>query len=109
MMVGAKFRNAGQVCISPTRFLVQEGVYDKFVEEFVDGAKALKVGNGLEADSNMGALANDRRVTAMETMSRTRQQGREGGDRRPSDRQQGLLLRADRRHRAAEIGARDER
>jgi succinate-semialdehyde dehydrogenase/glutarate-semialdehyde dehydrogenase len=68
IMVAAKYRNAGQVCISPTRFLVQEGVYDKFVKHFVDGAKALKVGNGLDADSKMGALANDRRVTAIETM-----------------------------------------
>ncbi len=44
IMVAAKYRNAGQVCISPTRFLVQEGVYDKFVQQFVDGAKAIKVG-----------------------------------------------------------------
>ena len=68
IMVTAKYRNAGQVCISPTRFLVQEGVYDKFVKHFVDGAKAIKVGNGLDADSKMGALANDRRITAIETM-----------------------------------------
>ena len=68
VMVAAKYRNAGQVCISPTRFLVQEGVYDKFVKQFVDGAKALKVGNGLDATSTMGALANDRRITAIESM-----------------------------------------
>lgn len=68
IMVAAKYRNAGQVCISPTRFLVQEGVYDKFVKQFVDGAKALKVGNGLDATSTMGALANDRRVVAIESM-----------------------------------------
>jgi len=67
-MVAAKYRNAGQVCISPTRFLVQEGVYDKFIKHFVDGAKSIKVGNGLDADSTMGALANDRRITAIETM-----------------------------------------
>ncbi len=68
IMVAAKYRNAGQVCISPTRFLVQEGVYDKFVKQFVDGAKALKVGNGLDASSTMGALANDRRIAAIESM-----------------------------------------
>src|SRR6202012_2991585 len=56
------------VCISPTRFLVQEGVYDKFIKQFVDNAKALKVGNGLDKESTMGALANDRRITAIETM-----------------------------------------
>jgi succinate-semialdehyde dehydrogenase / glutarate-semialdehyde dehydrogenase len=68
IMVAAKYRNAGQVCISPTRFLVQEGVYDKFVKQFVDGAKAIKVGNGLDTTSTMGALANDRRISAIETM-----------------------------------------
>jgi len=65
-MVGSKFRNAGQVCVSPTRFLVQEGVYNKFVEKFVDATKALKVGNGLDASSTMGSLANPRRSSAME-------------------------------------------
>jgi succinate-semialdehyde dehydrogenase / glutarate-semialdehyde dehydrogenase len=68
IMVAAKYRNAGQVCISPTRFLVQEGVYDKFVKQFVEGAKAIKVGNGLDTGSTMGALANDRRVTAIESL-----------------------------------------
>jgi len=66
-MVMSKFRNAGQVCVSPTRFLVQEGVYNKFVDKFVEATKALKVGNGLEASSNMGSLANPRRSSAMET------------------------------------------
>ncbi|MDN3278555.1 NAD-dependent succinate-semialdehyde dehydrogenase [Frankia sp. RB7] len=68
IMVAAKYRNAGQVCISPTRFLVQEAVYDKFVQHFVEGAKSIKVGNGLDPDSKMGALANDRRVAAIEDM-----------------------------------------
>jgi succinate-semialdehyde dehydrogenase/glutarate-semialdehyde dehydrogenase len=66
VMAASKFRNAGQVCISPTRFLVQEGVYDNFVEQFVANTKKLKVGNGLETGMNMGALANPRRATAME-------------------------------------------
>ncbi len=65
-MAASKFRNAGQVCISPTRFLVQEGIYDSFVEQFVAAAKALKVGNGLDKESRMGALANPRRAKAME-------------------------------------------
>ncbi len=65
-MVGSKFRNAGQVCVSPTRFLVQEGVYNKFVDKFVDATKALQVGNGLDASSTMGSLANPRRSSAME-------------------------------------------
>jgi succinate-semialdehyde dehydrogenase/glutarate-semialdehyde dehydrogenase len=65
VMAGSKFRNAGQVCISPTRFLVQEGVYNQFVEKFVEHTKKLKVGNGLEQGVSMGALANPRRSQAM--------------------------------------------
>ena len=61
-----KFRNAGQVCIAPTRFLVQREVYEPFVERFVQAAQAIKVGNGLEAGTTMGPLANSRRVAAME-------------------------------------------
>jgi succinate-semialdehyde dehydrogenase / glutarate-semialdehyde dehydrogenase len=62
-----KYRNAGQVCVSPTRFLVQESVYDSFVEKFTKAAKALKVGDGLDKDTRMGPLANSRRVDAMES------------------------------------------
>lgn len=64
----AKFRNAGQVCVSPTRFLVQEKVYDRFVASFVSHAKTLKVGDGLAADTTMGPLANERRIPVLETM-----------------------------------------
>jgi succinate-semialdehyde dehydrogenase/glutarate-semialdehyde dehydrogenase len=76
-MAASKFRNAGQVCISPTRFLVQEGIYDSFVEQFVANAKALKVGNGLDKESRMGALANPRRAKAME--ANLEDAGRHGG------------------------------
>ncbi|MBN9265496.1 MAG: NAD-dependent succinate-semialdehyde dehydrogenase, partial [Hyphomicrobium sp.] len=65
---GLKYRNAGQVCISPTRFFVHEKAYDKFVGKFIDLAKGIKVGDGLEPDSKMGALANPRRVNAMESI-----------------------------------------
>ena len=65
-MTFMKFRNAGQVCISPTRFLVQEGVYSSFVEKVVAGAKAVKVGDGMDKDTKMGPLANPRRSRAME-------------------------------------------
>ena len=65
-MTFMKYRNAGQVCISPTRFLVQEGVYASFVEKFVAGAKAVKVGDGMDKDTKMGPLANPRRTRAME-------------------------------------------
>jgi succinate-semialdehyde dehydrogenase/glutarate-semialdehyde dehydrogenase len=66
ILAANKFRNAGQVCVAPTRFLVQESVYENFVGQFVDAAKAIKVGDGLEAGVTMGPLANPRRVTAME-------------------------------------------
>ena len=65
MMVSFKFRNAGQVCISPTRFYVQEGAYERFVAGFLAKTKALKVGDGLDKDSRMGPLAQARRVTAV--------------------------------------------
>ena len=61
-----KFRNAGQVCISPTRFLVHDSVYNKFVDGFVKKAEELNVGNGLEDGVKMGPLAHDRRLTAIE-------------------------------------------
>lgn len=64
----SKFRNAGQVCVAPTRFLVQEGVADEFIENFTASAKALKVGNGLEGGIDMGPLANERRIPALEEM-----------------------------------------
>ena len=67
LLAGAKFRNAGQVCISPTRFLIQERVYEQFVDQFVGHAKQVKVGDGLEKGTTMGPLANTRRVTAMES------------------------------------------
>jgi succinate-semialdehyde dehydrogenase/glutarate-semialdehyde dehydrogenase len=65
LMVPHKFRNAGQVCISPTRFYVQEGVYDRFVADFVGKTQALKVGDGLLPDTKMGPLAQQRRVGAV--------------------------------------------
>ena len=67
-MVASKFRNAGQVCVSPTRFLVQEGVFKDFVAQFVMHAEKLQVGSGLEAGTTMGPLANPRRKAAMENL-----------------------------------------
>jgi succinate-semialdehyde dehydrogenase/glutarate-semialdehyde dehydrogenase len=67
-LAGSKFRNAGQVCVSPTRFLVQEKVFDRFVDTFTSYAKSLKVGSGLEDGVQMGPLANDRRIPAMEAL-----------------------------------------
>ena len=65
MVVPQKFRNAGQVCVSPTRFYVQESIYDAFVEGFAERTRKVKVGGGLEADTRMGPLANKRRPEAV--------------------------------------------
>ena len=61
----AKFRNAGQVCISPTRFLVHESVKNEFAQALAKYAQGLKVGDGLAEGTQMGPLANPRRLTAM--------------------------------------------
>ncbi len=60
-----KFRNAGQVCISPTRFYVQENNYDRFVKRFLAYAENIKLGDGLAEGTTMGPLANPRRLDAM--------------------------------------------
>lgn len=62
-----KSRNAGQVCVSPTRFFVEGAIYDRFTAAFADKAAAVKVGNGLDPANQMGPLANERRLAAMET------------------------------------------
>jgi succinate-semialdehyde dehydrogenase/glutarate-semialdehyde dehydrogenase len=62
-----KYRNAGQVCISPTRFYVQEASYSKFVARFTEYAKNIKLGDGMEKGTTMGPLANPRRLDAMES------------------------------------------
>jgi len=61
-----KYRNAGQVCVAPTRFLVHESVFDRFVDEFVTISKNMQVGDGLDPKTNMGPLAHSRRIDAME-------------------------------------------
>ena len=63
-----KYRNAGQVCISPTRFYVQEPVYNRFLKRFTEFADAIKLGDGLETGVTMGPLANARRLDAMEAI-----------------------------------------
>jgi succinate-semialdehyde dehydrogenase/glutarate-semialdehyde dehydrogenase len=68
ILAGSKFRNAGQVCVAPTRFIVQQEVYEPFLDRFVQAAEAIKLGNGLEDGTTMGPLANDRRVAAMESL-----------------------------------------
>jgi succinate-semialdehyde dehydrogenase/glutarate-semialdehyde dehydrogenase len=64
----AKFRNAGQVCVSPTRFYVQDGIYDEFVDAIAQRSRRIAVGDGLAGGTQMGPLANPRRPATIETM-----------------------------------------
>ncbi|MEY4953280.1 MAG: hypothetical protein RL299_1704 [Pseudomonadota bacterium] len=68
MVVPQKFRNAGQVCVSPTRFYVQESIYQRFVDGFAARTHGVTTGHGLEADTKMGPLANMRRPGAIEAL-----------------------------------------
>ena len=63
--VTGKTRNAGQVCVSPTRWFVQEKIYGEFTRAFAEKAAALKIGNGMDPANQMGPLANSRRIEAM--------------------------------------------
>jgi succinate-semialdehyde dehydrogenase/glutarate-semialdehyde dehydrogenase len=64
--VMGKSRNAGQVCVSPTRFFVQESIYQSFADSFAEKAAQLRVGNGLDPKMQMDALASSRRIDTME-------------------------------------------
>lgn len=67
-MAASKYRNAGQVCVSPTRFIVEENVFDRFRDGFVERVGRIQVGNGLDAASQMGPMANARRPEAMDRL-----------------------------------------
>jgi succinate-semialdehyde dehydrogenase/glutarate-semialdehyde dehydrogenase len=68
LSAAAKFRNAGQVCISPTRFFVHEAIHEKFLTAFAEAVSTIRIGSGQEDGVQMGPLANMRRVQAMEAL-----------------------------------------
>ncbi len=68
MSATRKARNAGQVCTSPTRFFVQESIYEAFAKTFAETSRKVVVGNGMGAATQMGPVANHRRMEAMETL-----------------------------------------
>ena len=68
VMAPAKYRNCGQVCVSPTRFIVEEDIIDSFVAGFTDRVKGIRVGDGLDPATQMGPMANPRRPDAMERL-----------------------------------------
>ena len=80
LMGAFKYRNAGQVCVSPTRFFVHDKVYDNFVGKFIDIAKKTKVGDGLEADTTHGAARQSAPRQRHRGVHRRRPgEGRQGG------------------------------
>jgi succinate-semialdehyde dehydrogenase/glutarate-semialdehyde dehydrogenase len=68
LSVVSKYRNAGQVCVSPTRFYVHESIFEQFVEGFTSRARNLAVGDGLVESNKMGPLAHEARLAAMEAL-----------------------------------------
>lgn len=68
LVVPQKFRNAGQVCVSPTRFYVQESIYQRFVDGFAARTHGVTTGHGLDAGSKMGPLSNARRPGSIEAL-----------------------------------------
>ena len=66
--VSAKFRNSGQVCVSPTRFLVERAIHDEFTEKFIAAVQAIRVGDPFDPESEMGPLQNARRVAGVAAM-----------------------------------------
>lgn len=68
ILVASKFRNAGQVCNSPTRFYIHRSIYDEFVERFVARTKLLKVGNGMDQASQMGPMAAPRQLVRVDEL-----------------------------------------
>ncbi|NOW47990.1 succinate-semialdehyde dehydrogenase/glutarate-semialdehyde dehydrogenase [Novosphingobium sp. SG751A] len=68
LLAASKFRNAGQVCVSPTRFYVQEAIHDRFVAAMAERMAAIRPGNGLDPESTMGPMANIRRPAAISAL-----------------------------------------
>lgn len=68
LSVASKYRNAGQVCVSPTRWFVHDSLFDEFVARFAEAARALKVGNGLDPETQMGPMANGRVLATVDRL-----------------------------------------
>jgi succinate-semialdehyde dehydrogenase/glutarate-semialdehyde dehydrogenase len=68
IVAAGKFRGTGQICLSPTRILVQRKIFDKFLEKFVEATEAMAVGNGLSPETKVGPLSNERRMHAITSL-----------------------------------------
>ena len=62
MAIAAKFRNNGQVCISPNRFYIHENKKEEFINLFIEKTKKLKIGNGMDPDTQLGPLNNSKKI-----------------------------------------------
>jgi succinate-semialdehyde dehydrogenase / glutarate-semialdehyde dehydrogenase len=92
--VPAKFANAGQVCVTGDRFYVHRSLYTKFVEGFAARASAMRLGHGLDEQTQMGPLINARRLAAIETIvsdARSRGGHVATGGERPASRNKGFF------------------
>ena len=76
MAISAKFRNNGQVCISPNRFYIQENIKEEFVNAFINRAKKLKIGNGMDESVQLGPLTTAKRLSEVEELvEKTKNEG----------------------------------
>jgi len=76
MAITAKFRNNGQVCISPARFYIHERKKDEFAKTLVDKVTKLKIGNGMDKDTILGPLTTEKRLLEVEALAeKTKQEG----------------------------------
>jgi succinate-semialdehyde dehydrogenase/glutarate-semialdehyde dehydrogenase len=71
MAITAKFRNNGQVCISPSRFYIHESKKDEFAKSFVEKTKKLKIGNGLNEGVQLGPMTTKKRLEEIEKLVET--------------------------------------
>ena len=71
MAITAKFRNNGQVCISPNRFYIQESKKDEFINKFIEKTKKLKIGNGLDEGVQLGPMTTAKRLSEIEELVET--------------------------------------
>ena len=87
MAITAKFRNNGQVCISPNRFYIQESKKDEFINKFIEKTKKLKIGNGLDEGVQLGPMTTAKRLSEIEELvEKTKKEGAKVllGGKRPS-------------------------
>jgi len=88
MAINAKFRNNGQVCISPNRFYIHENKKEEFTRQIVEKTKKLKIGNGMNSDTILGPLTTKKRLNELEILvEKTKKEGATvlcGGKRPPS-------------------------